>query len=132
MNDKGDYIKREDAYNKICSVCYMNGYCMGHLNDDNDSCELKDFIDDIPSADVVEREVYEDLKEAYDVAQHYALERKEELERMKYLLETTEQSSMVGERVVSAEKLIYGTGTGEVDYKPHFCEHCVADMRGNE
>ena len=51
-----DYIKREDAYNKICSVCYLHGHCYEcHFNDDNGGCELKDFITDIPSADVVER-----------------------------------------------------------------------------
>ena len=49
------YIKLEDAYNKICSVCYLQGHCMEcYFNDDNGGCELKDIITDIPSADVVE------------------------------------------------------------------------------
>ena len=79
-----DYIKREDAINKFEDN--LIGVCKEVV--------LK-AINLIPSADVVDKELYdravsrvvelqianEDLNENYDVAQHYALERKEELER---------------------------------------------------
>ena len=65
-----DYIKREDAINQVLGLTMLEG----RVPIDSVIFNIKQ----IPSADVVEREAYEDLKEAYDTAQHYALERKAE------------------------------------------------------
>ena len=96
-----DYIKREDAYNKICSVCYLHGHCMEcHFNDDNGGCELKDFIIDIPSADVVEHKRGEN---------------------------TSEYQSLFECSVCGANCSDVYTWSCDINY----CPNCGADMRGN-
>ena len=57
-----EYIKREDAINALAT---SQGF--GGINAD----KLNKKLNDIPSADVVEREKYDDLKECYDEERFY-------------------------------------------------------------
>lgn len=53
-----DYIKREDAVNEF-------------INASHDYDSIIELLESIPSADVVEREKYDDLKECYDEERFY-------------------------------------------------------------
>ena len=57
-----DYIKREDAI-KLCKPVEKGETDLSVYNFFRHATEIEELLADIPSADVVEREVYEALKE---------------------------------------------------------------------
>lgn len=135
-----DYIKREDAINELCNNCTVGiieyGECRYMFNGE---CKEARGIKDLPSADVVERQKYEQIKGLYEqslIDRESMAKELEATERKRgEWIDSTADTWTPSCRCSNCRMVIHecSAENAQSNYlgNLNFCPNCGADMRAD-